>query len=110
VEGVHALVQSWRYGRESGEDGRGVGTACEKSSEASTVGFTACIYTGGIDVVGRGNGGDHVVDISDLVKVSWGNAGRGERRDPTSSTVVFSYGAPFQMCVMFQSVLLTPWA
>jgi hypothetical protein len=29
---------------------------------------------------------------------------------PTSSTVLFSYGAPFQICVMFHSVLFTPCA
>jgi hypothetical protein len=51
-------------------------------------------------------------DMPSVTPLSAGHQkiGLGRKHDPTSSTVLFSYGAPFQMCVMFHSVLLTPCA
>lgn len=85
VERVRTLVQRRRDGRESGKDGGGVGTAGKQCSETSAVGFAACIYAGRVDVVGRGDDGDHVIDVGNLVKVSLGKKcgeKRVERRPP----------------------------
>ena len=52
VEGVRALVQRRRDGREGREDGRGVGAAGQERGEAPAVGLAAGINARLVDVVG----------------------------------------------------------
>lgn len=67
VEGVCPFIQRGAHGRK-GRDGRGgVGAAREEGGEAAAVGLAARVDAGLVDVVGGGDGVDHVVDIGNVV-------------------------------------------